>query len=103
MTDPYTPTTEEIREYLEAADRVTAHMFSPDAPDAAEAFERWLAAHDAQVRAEALRKAGSWYWTHAEETMRQTVPQGDHYVSVSQWLVDEADRIADTNQEGTRG
>lgn len=54
MAEQYTPTTEEVREYIEAADRVTAHMFSPDAPDAAAAFDRWLAAHDAQVRAEAL-------------------------------------------------
>ncbi|WP_323986220.1 hypothetical protein [Microbacterium plantarum] len=61
MAEQYTPTTEEVREYLEAADRVTAHMFSPDAPDAAEAFDRWLAAHDAQVRAEAIRTAaGGW-------------------------------------------
>lgn len=35
-----------------AADRVTAHMFAPGA-DSVEAFDRWLAAHDAEVRAEA--------------------------------------------------
>ena len=47
----YTPTTEEVREYIRAADRVTAHMFAGSA-DSVEAFDRWLAAHDADVRAE---------------------------------------------------
>ncbi len=45
----HTPTTEEIRGYITAADRVTAHMFSDASPDAVEAFDRWLAAHDAEV------------------------------------------------------
>ena len=49
----YTPNTREVREYIRAADSVTAHMFSPDAIYAVEAFDRWLAAHDAEVRAEA--------------------------------------------------
>lgn len=46
----YTPTTEEIRDYIRAADRVTAHMFG-DAVDSVEAFDRWLATHDAEARA----------------------------------------------------
>lgn len=36
-----TPTTGEIRQYISAADRVTAHMFSPEEADAVEAFDRW--------------------------------------------------------------
>ncbi|WP_217183389.1 hypothetical protein [Streptomyces sp. AC495_CC817] len=52
----YTPTTEEVRDYIRAADRVTAHMFS-GAADSVEAFDRWLAAHDAEVRAAAIEAA----------------------------------------------
>lgn len=43
----YTPSTEEIR------DRWMDFDGGPDPEDAAE-FDRWLAAHDAEVRAEAL-------------------------------------------------
>jgi hypothetical protein len=49
VTNDYTPTAEQIREYIEAADRVVS-SFAPG--DAATAFERWLAAHDAEKRAE---------------------------------------------------
>ncbi|WP_136054338.1 hypothetical protein [Microbacterium sp. K24] len=50
----HTPTTDDVREYIRAADRVTAHMFAEGSPDAVEAFNRWLAAHDVEVRAQEL-------------------------------------------------
>lgn len=57
----YTPTTGEIREFIEAADRVCS-SYAPGS--AAEAFDRWLAAHDAVVRgialAECAAKHGEW-------------------------------------------
>lgn len=56
------PTTEEIRDYIRAADRVTAHMFSADAPDAVDAFDRWLATHDAEVHASAVVEEPEWEW-----------------------------------------
>ncbi|UPL13032.1 hypothetical protein [Microbacterium galbinum] len=58
----HAPTTEEIRDYIRAADRVTAHMFSADAPDAVEAFDRWLAARDAEVRASVVVGEPEWEW-----------------------------------------
>lgn len=70
------PTTEEVRDYIRAADRVTAHMLSPDAPDAVEAFDRWMAAHDAEVRAESA--TGLWelrypcpHWNPHRITLRK--------------------------------
>ena len=56
----YTPTTDEVRDYIRAADRVTAHMFSAASPDAVEAFDRWLAAHDAEVRAGVVAEEPEW-------------------------------------------
>ena len=49
MTDPYTPTTEEVR-----------HRFTVRAPygqreSSGQDFDRWLAAHDAQVREDAAK------------------------------------------------
>lgn len=58
MSD-YTPTTEEVRDYIRAADRVTAHMFAAGA-DSIEAFDRWLAAHDAEVRAGFVAEEPEW-------------------------------------------
>jgi hypothetical protein len=53
----HTPTTEEVVEFLRAADRLIAHKFSGAATDAVEAFHRWLAAHDAEVRGAAVEFA----------------------------------------------
>lgn len=56
----YTPTTDEVRDYIRAADRVTAHMFSAESPDAVEAFDLWLSAHDAEVRAGVVAEEPEW-------------------------------------------
>ncbi len=45
----HAPTTDEVREYIRAADRVTAHVFA-GAGDNVDEFDRWLAAHDTEVR-----------------------------------------------------
>ncbi|MDY0829106.1 hypothetical protein SK224_08185 [Microbacterium sp. BG28] len=87
MSDTYTPTTEEVRDAY--ANFFEGHR----AISRRRAFKRWLAAHDAQVRAETLREAARWYWNNADETMRQTIPQGNNYVSVPQWLMDKAEEI----------
>lgn len=66
MTE-YTPTTEEIREFIEAADRVIAGRV---AGSAAEAFDRWLSAHDAKrAQAETSREL---------DEMREVLAGADH-------------------------
>lgn len=52
MTEEYIPTTEQVRDFIEAADRVLA---SPG--NSVEAFDRWLARTLSEARAEALREA----------------------------------------------
>ena len=76
MSEPYTPTTGEIREFIEAADRVAS---SYARGSAVEAFDRWLAERDRQVQAEALRAAAD----------RMNVSTMDPW----EWLRDAADRI----------
>lgn len=97
MTEQYTPTTEDIREYVETADRVTAHMFSHDTPDAAKAFDRWLAAHDAQVRAEALREAAEFIQPWNYDRPDDWTEEARVEATCADALRTEADRIANTN------
>ena len=52
--DGYTPTTDEV-EHRYAYDE----LYSMDCEADHRAFRRWLAAHDAEVRAQALREAAS--------------------------------------------
>lgn len=60
MSDTYTPTTEEVRDaYADRKDfesQVRTGLHASEVESLAE-FHRWLAAHDAQVRAEALALA----------------------------------------------
>ena len=51
----YTPTTDEV-EHRYAYDE----LYSMDCEADHHAFRRWLAAHDAEVRAQALREAADW-------------------------------------------
>lgn len=56
MSDAYMPTTEEVREAI-AEWAWSRRMFRPElAVSDNKEFDRWLAAHAAQVRAEALRE-----------------------------------------------
>jgi len=52
VPDGYTPTTEEIRDYVEVGGEPRPWMPPEPAKDAARAsaFDRWLAAHDAETR-----------------------------------------------------
>lgn len=51
----YTPTTDEV-EHRYAYDE----LYSMDCEADHHAFRRWLAAHDAQIAAQALREAADW-------------------------------------------
>ena len=54
MSD-YTPTTDEVRDaYVDTGWAADGSLSDPRDPDE---FDRWLAAHDAEVRAQALREA----------------------------------------------
>lgn len=93
MTDENTPSTEDVRNWF-AYGSGPRHTWDESRQD----FDRWLAAHDAQVRAEALRDAA--------DAMDNTDDPDSLYVSngdIDLWLRARADRIADTNQEGNRG
>ena len=59
----YTPTTEEIREYIETGGEPRPWVELDEAEEArekarGEAFDRWLAAHDAEVRASVVPEIG---------------------------------------------
>ncbi len=58
---PWTPDTEDVEfcfDYLEAQNTTGATMtYTPTIEEVREAYDRWLAAHDAEVRAQALREA----------------------------------------------
>ena len=72
----YTPTTEEIREYVEVGDPKPWESPSPEVDERerrrGEAFDRWLAAHDREVAAKALRDA-------AERYNAETHPESDSW------------------------
>lgn len=68
MTDqPYTPTTEEIRDYVEMGGE--PRPWEPPTPEGEaleikrrEAFDRWLAAHDAAIEAAAEQRGAEEGW-----------------------------------------
>lgn len=82
VAEPYTPTTEEVHgRYQASVDEygtISGRALSYD--EAGAAFTRWLAEHDRQVRAEALREAAAEDAPAACEARR--------------WLNARADRIA---------
>ena len=78
MSD-YTPTTDEV-EHRYAYDE----LYSMDCEADHRAFRRWLAAHDVEVRAQALREAASAPIPRAALNTRN---------GLRQWLRARADRI----------
>jgi len=58
MADEYVPTTEEIRDYVEVGGEPRPWMPPEPTKDAARAaaFDRWLAAHDAETRRDQAEK-----------------------------------------------
>ena len=76
----YTPTTDEV-EYRYAYDE----LYSMDCEADRHAFRRWLAAHDVEVRAQALREAASAPIPRAALNTRNN--------GLRQWLRARADQI----------
>jgi len=62
VADEYTPTTEEIRDYVEVGGEPQPWMPPDDDKDAARAaaFDRWLAAHDAEIRRDQAETIIEW-------------------------------------------
>lgn len=70
MSD-YTPTTEEMRAFY-TAERIDVHphLFpKPSAEEAEAEFDRWLAAHDAEVRTSVISEEPEWEYGTALRTM----------------------------------
>ena len=81
----YTPTTDEV-EHRYAYDE----LYSMDCEADHRAFRRWLAAHDVEVRAQALREAASAPIPRAALNTRNN--------GLRQWLRDRANRIEQGGQ-----
>lgn len=76
----YVPTMEEVHDSIARGGlRIAGGRYGDDPRDA---FDRWLAAHDAQVKAEALRDAAAmfrqrhndgepdpWYWSDSADVL----------------------------------
>lgn len=85
MSEPYTPTTEEVRDWYGHRNRAThqpvGEFYKIMLTGAVAEFDRWLAAHDREVAANALRDA-------AEDGEIQ-----DNRPWVHWWLTARADQI----------
>lgn len=94
MSD-YTPTTEEIREYVEVGGEPALWLPPTPERDAARAaaFDRWLDAHDRRVAATALREA-------AGDSQLGPVAHGWNASGIASWLRSRADRF-ERGGEGT--
>ena len=77
MAEEYVPTDEEIREYVEVGGEPQPWLPYEPEKDAARAaaFDRWLADHDARVKADAL-----------EDLVRDGIPDFD----VDDWVLARA-------------
>ena len=89
--DEYTPTTGEVRRFFVEGKSEEMHAASWIDRYAGE-FDRWLAAHDAEVAARALREAA--------EAAYDEWPGGSGVHCTPEWLRVRADRIE--RQEATR-
>ena len=102
MTDqPHTPTTEEIRDYVEMGGE--PRPWEPPTPEGEaleikrrEAFDRWLAAHDAAIEAAAERRG-------AEETLAYLIEDYPAYASheeIRAWIQARLDHVRNADQIG---
>lgn len=80
VADDYTPTTAEIREYVETGGEPRPWVELDEAEEAlerarGEAFDRWLATHDAEVQAQVVAEEPEWEygWAWADEVDSGTV------------------------------
>ena len=94
----YTPTTEQVRVAYQDHRDFQSIMKGLDRPGDVEAgreFDRWLSAHDAEVKAEALREAAKAHEAERLVVDTESMPHQDRlgYVTVSQWLRVRATRI----------
>lgn len=90
----YTPTTDEVEHHY-AYDE----LYSMDCEADHHAFRRWLAAHDAEVAAQALREAADAldaYQGDVPDDPRWTCDLG--YYGEAEWLRDRADQITKENR-----
>lgn len=60
MADEYTPTTDEVRSMFTVGISDPTNPKPVPARRALHEFDRWLAAHDREVKAKALRDASEW-------------------------------------------
>ena len=89
-TDEYTPTTEQVRDGYsidpedEYRDPINA---SANRRWAAHAFDRWLAAHDAEIRAERVAPESDWHFTYAEMTEHNALVWADGVTAMARGSV----------------
>lgn len=92
--DDYTPTTEQVRRAYTTGMR---QAFIASAGAHSSEFDRWLAAHDARVKAEALRDAAQNMDEWNVEAIVVTGEEDDEDTwqewTVADWLTDRADTI----------
>lgn len=100
MTDqPYTPTTEEIREYVEMGGE--PRPWEPPTPEGEaleikrrEAFDRWLAAHDAAIEAAAEQRGEKRAFKEsANEVRREMRWQYEQNINRNSDTGDSIDRL----------
>ncbi|QXE28929.1 MULTISPECIES: hypothetical protein [Microbacterium] len=99
MSD-YTPTTEEVREFIEAADRVIAGMVAGSS--AVEAFDRWQAAHDAEVRAGVVAEEPEgrrWFSAAYRAQNGNIIPIGEETV-LAEYAQKTVDKFSREDDEG---
>lgn len=105
----YTPTTEHIREYVATGGEPRPWLPPTPAKDEARgtAFDRWITAHDAEVRAQALRDAADEVeridpqWDSALWISEADDERGGTYWPMPHWLRARADQIeAETKDQG---
>lgn len=89
----YTPTAEEALAEIRA--NATSSDSAMTGDGFATALTRWLAQHDAEVAAKALRNAADKFGQQSSNTSEETMPSEDDmgYVTTSFWLRTWADRI----------
>lgn len=91
MSEPYTPTTEAIRNFASAGMLALGGELSRSGPaERDRAFDRWLAAHDAEQRAEALDGAA-----REMPELREMPTRWGPVDGVRAWLNDRAQTVRD--------
>lgn len=88
MSDPYTPTTKEVRRvYVLAPDNLAADGKPEWSMYTQDQFDRWLAAHDAEVRADERERCAQIVREERDrlEVVKGTYAQGQRHVLGVVW------------------